>query len=113
MHLEIRPSPIHGSGVFLTHACPADVVLETCPVLVLEPGEFEALAATRLGDYVFDWGDGRAGLAMGFTSLCNHDERPNARVEIQFDPPVAHLLTSTALAADEEVLIDYGPAAPV
>lgn len=109
MQLEIRPSRRHGRGVFVVDGCAAGSVLETCPALPLEDAEARALDQTRLADYVFAWDDGRTVVAFGFVSFCNHDTQPNAEVVLGEDPPTASLVAISAIAAGEEVLIDYGP----
>lgn len=112
MALEIRPSPVHGRGVFVTRAYRPGTVLETAPVVVLPPAEVETIAATTLGRYVFDWYGGEGAMCFGWASLCNHASGANAEVVVRDDPPLAQLLTVTWLHAGDEVLIDYGPAAP-
>lgn len=107
--LEIRTSPRHGRGLFTTEPVEAGEVLEVCPVVTLTPADGEAIAPTRLSQYVFDWGDGHTAMAFGYVSMCNHGEPSNAAVEVDEDPPTVTLTASTAIAADEEILIDYGP----
>lgn len=107
--LEIRSSPRHGRGLFTTEPIEEGEVLEVCPVVTLSPEDGEAIAPTTLGQYVFDWGDGHTAVAFGYVSMCNHGEPSNAEVAVEEDPPTISLTASRAIAADEEVLIDYGP----
>lgn len=112
MALDVRPSPIHGRGVFTTRAQRPGAVLETAPVILLDPDDAELVATTLVGRYVFDWGDGRGALCLGWISMCNHAAAPNAEVVILEDLPGLQLVATRWLAPSAEVLIDYGPAAP-
>lgn len=107
--LEIRSSPRHGRGLFTTEPVEAGETLEVCPAVPLTPEDGEMIAATALGEYVFDWGDGHVALAFGYVSMCNHAEPSNAEVDVSEDPPTVTLTASSDIGTDDEILIDYGP----
>lgn len=111
MAIEVRPSTVHGRGVFVTRTYRPGAVLETAPVVVLETDEAETIAATSLGRYVFDWEGERGGICFGWASLCNHGDEPNAEVVVEDDPPRLELVTTRWIRRGEEILLDYGPAA--
>ena len=67
-----------GRGVFARRAIPKGEVFETCPVLVVPAAAIEDYSA-GFGPFVFEWGEGKVALALGFGSLYNHSYRPNAR----------------------------------
>ena len=46
-------------------------------LLVVPAGAIEDYS-TGFGPYVFEWGEGKVALALGFGSLYNHSYRPNA-----------------------------------
>jgi uncharacterized protein len=76
--VEVKRSKGKGRGVFARRAIRKGEVFETCPVLVLPTGAIEDYS-TGFGPYVFEWGEGKVALALGFGSLYNHSYRPNAR----------------------------------
>lgn len=104
--LRVGPSTVHGTGVF---ACrdfaPGDVV-ERCPVLLVDVTETHDVAGTVFGDYVYEWDDGYA-LALGFGSLYNHSRRPNARYEMEDETTEIVIVAWQAIAAGDEILINY------
>jgi SET domain-containing protein len=71
------------------------------------------LDRTIVHDYYFHWdgdpdGEGRGALALGFVTLCNHSSRPCARVERNYARLTLDLVAIAAIAAGDEVTIDYG-----
>ena len=76
--VEVKRVKGKGRGVFARRAIRKGEVFETCPVLVVPAGAIEDYS-TGFGPYVFEWGEGKVALALGFGSLYNHSYRPNAR----------------------------------
>jgi SET domain-containing protein len=104
-NLVVRRSRIHGRGLFARSALRRGQLLDSCPVVVVHD------AGDELGNYVFDWGRDRLGLALGLVSIANHSDTPNAHVLTGGDE--LELRALRAIAAGEEILIDYGPDHPV
>ena len=52
-------------------------------------------------------GEGRAAVALGLVSLCNHSRRPSARVRRNRARETLDLLALTPIAAGDEITIDY------
>ena len=104
---EVRNSPRHGLGVFARVAIKAGDVVETCPVLLLDPDDAEQLAAGSLSGHLYDWGDGRAAVALGYGSLYNHDPKPNAEYTASEDPAEIVIVAARDIRPGEEVVIDY------
>ena len=109
---EVRPSPVHGRGVFATRRIAADEVVHVAPVLVFSDEEYEHLAQTLLVDYVFEWHAGGVALALGVGGLFNHDPDANLRYELcdDDDParPAHSYVAQRAIATGEELTINYG-----
>ena len=76
--VEVKRARGKGRGVFARRAIRKGEVFETCPVLVVPAAAIEDYS-TGFGPYVFEWGEGKVALALGFGSLYNHSYRPNAR----------------------------------
>jgi len=106
MAVQLGISRRHGRGVFAERAFAAGEVIETCPVLVAEPDDAEAVMIAFHG-YAFDWEDGRVAIALGFGSLYNHDPEPNALYEADHDEQELVVRAKVDIAAGEEILIDY------
>jgi len=104
---EVGSSPTHGRGVFARVAIRQGEVVERCPVLLLEPDDADRLAVGSLSGHLYDWGDGRAAVALGYGSLYNHDHEPNAEYTAHDDPPEIEIVATRDIQAGEEIFIDY------
>ncbi len=105
---EVRSSRRHGRGLFATQAIPRDTVLMEAPVLLIAADQREALQATIVDDYVYEWDDdGTAALVLGVSSMCNHAEDPNAYLWLVPDGPGAELVTIANIAEGEEITVSY------
>jgi SET domain-containing protein len=73
--------------------------------------ERKLLDNTVLHDYYFVWDDvgeeGRAAVALGLVSLCNHSRRPSAHVRPNRARGTLDLRALTPIAAGREITIDY------
>jgi uncharacterized protein len=109
--LEIRHDPLKGRGVFTHAAIDAGALIEAAPVIIVPAGQRRLLDKTILHDYYFVWddagGEGRAAIALGLVSLCNHSRRPSARVRRNRLRETLNLLALTPIAAGGEITIDY------
>lgn len=67
-------------------------------------------ASGLIETYVFDWGNGQVGVALGLVSLLNHSREPNCEVYTVGTKKDAwlELHTTRAVEAGEELFIDYG-----
>ncbi|MGL6097059.1 MAG: SET domain-containing protein-lysine N-methyltransferase [Fimbriiglobus sp.] len=98
-------------AVFAAAPIRAGAVIETCPVIRVPAGELDPGQTCTLSDYVFvsrpDPAHGDVLLiALGFGSLYNHSDAPNARFVVRDDALV--ITAARAIAAGEEVTFDYG-----
>ena len=110
--IEIRSDPGKGRGVFARLAIAAGALIEAAPVIIVPARHCPLLDRTILHDYYFHWdgdpdGDGRGAVALGLVTLCNHAHRPNARVRRNFSQETLDLVAMAAIAAGDEVTIDY------
>ena len=109
---EVRTSPLHGRGLFACRPVPAGDVIGVYPLLILSPDDTQTLTSTRLYHYVFyvdepAGGGMRAGVAFGEISMCNHSREANAEFMVDAQAQTVTLTARVALAAGDEILIDY------
>jgi SET domain-containing protein len=103
--VEVKRVRGKGRGVFARRAIRAGEVIETCPMLVLPAGSVEDVPE-GIGGYLFEWGQGKLALALGYGSLYNHSYRPNAR----YDCEGGRTMVFSALqdiGPGEEVTVNY------
>ena len=104
--IQIRPSPLGGRGVFAAKAIRDGALLEECPVLVIETD------CDELDNYTLHWGDGddrQLALPLGYGACYNHSGEPNAYWETDESRGLMIIWAARDIAADEEILISYGP----
>lgn len=109
--LYIAPSDVHGVGVFTDCMLYAGGVFEQAPILVLEPGDLDAVRKTRLGNTLYQYGDGQAGMLLSPMALVNHSRSPNVRYEKGEGVILFSALWNIKEGA--ELLIDYADFAKV
>ena len=96
-----------GRGVYALAYLKRGTTIEVCPVIFLGVTDTENLSQTILNDYVYEADDGRTALALGYGSLYNHSDTPNAH----FDLNPSGILVITAIRdieSKQEICIDYG-----
>jgi hypothetical protein len=102
----VRPSPVHGRGVFATADHRRGAVVDSGHVLVLPVTE--PRAGDHLERYVFAFDRTRTCVLLGAASLCNHCTPANVEVEIDLDRRTYRLLATRPIRRGEELLLDYG-----
>ena len=104
--LAVGASEIHGRGVFAIAAIGAGEVVETCPVLRIPAAQLDAIDSTLVFEYYYAW-DGDAGLALGFGSLYNHSNTPNAAYEKQLASDTLVIRALNPIASGDEITTSY------
>lgn len=105
--VEVRPSDVHGRGVFATRLITPGERFETNPVFRVAADERPHLDETSLHDHYFEFA-GDAYIALGAISLLNHDEDPNAEFELDAPALEITLIAQRTIGVGEEVTIHYG-----
>ena len=107
--VEVRPSLGRGRGVFAIQPISCDELIESCPVVPLEPQHWAALEATPLYDYLYGWSDDcrEVAIALGYGSLYNHSDEPNALYHTNRNRNAIDFIATRPIAAGEEVTISY------
>jgi SET domain-containing protein len=107
--LYIMETAGRGRGVFTTEAIPEGTTIEIAPVIVLNQAERTIVDTTLLHDYIFEWGinEQEAAVALGYVSIYNHSEDANCKYDMDYDHKTIEIQTKRAVAADEELCINY------
>lgn len=103
-----------GRGVFARRAIAAGELVERVPVLLIPKAEVFGGGplvdrSVSVSWYVFNWmtADGdHVALSLGYGSIYNHSETPNARYEME-PPDVMSFLALRPIRAGEEITISY------
>ena len=107
-----------GRGVVADRRVEQGELVERSPVLVIPHADRAAVDPTVVFTYVFMWEhgtveedlykhQGRAAIALGFTSLLNHSHAPNCAFIRHIDDLAIDLVALRAIEAGEELTIDY------
>lgn len=108
---EIRPSGLHGRGLFATrHIAGGELVSTAAAVLVDNDTRLLLEGGTLAGMFV-EWdGDGTGALPLGPLAFVNHDDMPNCELAVLDDEvlgPAVQLWSVSPVDPDEELTIDY------
>ena len=105
---EVRTSSRAGRGLFATVPIAAETLLMEAPLLLIPGEQRRALQATIVDDYVYEWDEqGTAALVLGVSSMCNHDDDPNAFLWLVPDGLVGQLFAVRDIAEGEEITVSY------
>ena len=104
--LRIGRSSIHGNGVLATRAFIPGETIERCPVLVVDIADEDLLAGTALDGYCYQWDTGVA-VALGFGSIYNHADDPNARYWTDVDTGIIEIEARRPIEPGEEITVSY------
>ena len=107
--LYIAETKNKGRGVFTSKKIPAHTIIETAPVIVMEAKERTLLDQTLLHDYIFEWGAGnnQCCMALGWIPVYNHSYESNCEYEMNFANQTISIKTIRAIAAEEQIFINY------
>jgi len=102
--IRIGETP-HGRGVIAARDISKGETIEICPIVELGAGQTNGL----IDDYVVSLGDGREGsaLMLGYGSVYNHSDDPNAEYIHETDDAYSFVATRD-IAGGEQITISYG-----
>lgn len=106
--LYYAPSGKHRYGMYCTEDIQQESVIEICPIIVI-PGEQarEIIRGYVLYEYYFEWRKDSIALALGYGSLYNHSEKPNAIFEPDFKGQYIIFRALKEIPSGNEILVDY------
>lgn len=98
-----------GRGVYATRRIRRGEIFERAPVVPLTPGQWRHVSKTILADYAFDWGPSRqaASIVLGYGSLYNHSNTPNARFDYRLREKVYVFIALRDIKKGEEICTNY------
>lgn len=107
--ITIKPSPLHGRGVFACTTFKAGAVIETAPAIIMEQIDKEFLQATSLFSYYFVVGDKKfpVALGLGYSSLYNHSYSANAVYSVSLKDETITIKACKNISIGEEITLNY------
>ena len=116
--LRIAQMGRRGRGVVAERRIERGELVERSPVLIIPHADRAAVDPTVVFTCVFMWEhgtveedlyrhEGRAAIALGFTSLLNHSYAPNCAFVRHIDDLAVDLVAARAIETGEELTIDY------
>jgi SET domain-containing protein len=100
-NVVVRKSSLHGYGVFATKTIRKGQVIEECYVILTRGGD------KGLEDFYFDAKKKNA-VILGFGSIYNHSDEPNADYKINMKRRVATFVATKTIQKGEEIFVSYG-----
>jgi len=106
--LYFAPSGKHRLGMYCTEDIASGSLIEICPVIII-PGEQarQIVRGYMLYEYYFEWKKDSIAIALGYGSLYNHSENPNAEFQPAYKDQFIHFTAIRDIPAGTEVLVDY------
>jgi SET domain-containing protein len=102
--IYVNKSPKGGLGVFAAKDITPGQTVEVCPCLPRPNGSW----GTAVNDYLFSRGK-LSSLALGYGSIYNHSQTPNARQELTKGLKTMNVIATKPIKKNEEIFITYGP----
>lgn len=96
-----------GRGMYTAEAISKGSIIENCPLIILPEDERSIIHQSTLHDYYFIWPMGGIAIALGYGSLYNHSDTPNAKVIFDLDEKEMVLEALQEINPGDEILIDY------
>ena len=114
--IEIRKSKIKnaGRGVFATVDIKKGEVIEICPIIILWDKDFPHVQETLMIGYVYGYTGNSTMIALGYGSLYNHLNTPNAKYELvehegmKEQDSELYITALRPIMKNEEIYINYG-----
>jgi SET domain-containing protein len=106
--VEMRPSPIHGRGMFAVDDIPKDTIIERAPLIPINRRE-DVTPGSLLSKYDIAYKDGKHAIMLGYASIYNHSDDNNVIWDFEPDEDIIYIKTIRDIQRDEEVFVSYGP----
>lgn len=99
----VAPSKVSDRGVFARRDIQPDEVIEVCPLIVGKDN-----GAQIIEDYKFWMPNKKSAVALGYGSLYNHREMPNASWKIRPRRREMVITADEPIPKNKEIFIHYG-----
>ena len=107
--IAIKPSSLHGNGVFAAQLFKPGTVIEIAPVILMEQADNNFLQGTMLFSYYFVVGDKKfpVALGLGYSSLYNHSYKANAVYSISLKNASIKITACKSILSGDEITLNY------
>lgn len=97
-------------GVFAKISIKKGELIETCPVIAISQYDTENISEESLVTYMYYFGEKkeRSALALGFGSIYNHTDTPNAMYKENYEEQTIEFRAIRDIQKDEEITVNYG-----
>lgn len=101
--------PKAGRGVFAERTIRKGALIERCPILEINKNDMASLSESILVTYFFYFGNKkeRLAIALGFGSIYNHSNVPNAVFKINAAEKMMDFVALRNIRQGEEITFDY------
>lgn len=98
-----------GRGVFAITSIKKGIVIENCPVIQISEHDMANLKESLLVEYFFffDKNNRRLLVALGFGSIYNHSQKPNAKYKIKPAENTMEFIAIHDIKKGDEITIHY------
>ena len=111
-YIFVAETSFKGRGVFTTMDIPSGSVIEICPLILIPANQTTLIDQTEIYNYYFVWDESYIAIALGYGSLYNHSDRPNAKVIYDFETNEIQIEAERDISANEEITINYTDGEP-
>lgn len=105
--LYLMETSERGRGVFTSRNIEIGDMIESAPVILCNKKDREVIHKTILHDYYFLWEKDNCAIALGYGSLYNHSETPNAEFIFDYENECIDFEAIKKIESGEEILINY------
>lgn len=102
--VELRPSLIHGRGMFATRQINTGHVIEIVPIIQINRDK-DITEDSVIRNYDIRFGDNHA-IMLGYGAIYNHSDNNNAYWQFMGDQ--LYIIAKNIIAKNEEVCVSYG-----
>jgi len=112
--IEVRSAGHKGLGVFAKARLSKGQVIELAPCLFVNSMDYRLLKKTDLIRFVYDAESGAVVIGLGYASLYNHSDKPNATYVLYTKKRFIRFKALSVIRVGTEITINYGyhPAEP-
>lgn len=112
--IAVHDSPGRGRGVFAARDFRAGEIIEECPAIVIPDRDIPKIDETVLWHYYFGWSgpEGSGAIGLGFASLYNHSDRPNAECSKDSEARIIRFVALRDITRGEEICFRYNTGGP-
>jgi SET domain-containing protein len=107
--LYVAETEHRGRGMFCAEDIQKGTLIEICPLIKIPKNQLQTIDQTILYNYYFllDEEEYPACIALGYGSMYNHAETPNAEVLMDANAKIMYVECIQTINAGDEILISY------